>query len=106
MDASLQNQLIVKLFVGCVLTSEVRMHLHESPAWKQALIAPAHERDLVEIRFQGEQYLGRFVEKQELPLHELKTIEQQVRGSIQTYCPQLNLERLSCCVFPQIFLPG
>ncbi len=105
MSVNIQNQLLVKLFVGCTLTSEIRMHLNESRLWNQAQVAPRQERDLIETRFQQQEYLGRFLNEKELAIPELKEIEKGVRSSIESYCPKLNSDRLSFCVFPQLFLP-
>jgi hypothetical protein len=105
MGQNVQNQLLVKFFVGCLLTSEIRMHLKESKLWSQASIAPPQERELVETRFQRHDYLGRFLVEKEIPLPELKRIERTLRNSLQTYCPKLDGDRLMFCLFPQIFLP-
>lgn len=94
---------IIKFFIGCPLTSELRMHLKESNAWNQASIDP--DRKLIESRFQKHDYLGRYYDGQQLELHELKQIAAEVRFNMQKFCPKLNSERLEIFVFPQIFLP-
>ncbi|MCE5316959.1 MAG: hypothetical protein LLG04_06300 [Parachlamydia sp.] len=94
---------ITKFFIGCPLTSELRMHLKESSAWNQASIDP--DRNLIEVRFQKQDYLGRYYDGQQLELRELKQIETDMRARMQSYCPKLNSEKLAFCVFPQIFLP-
>lgn len=94
---------IIKFFVGCPLTSELRMHLKESPSWNQACVDPY--RTLVEARFQKEDYIGRYFEGAQLELQELKQMEKKVQAHLEHFCPKLNLERLSMVVFPQIFLP-
>lgn len=102
--SSVQNQVILKLFIGCPLTSEVRMHLNESRLWGQAVIAPLQERELLETRFQQQEYLGRFFDSDMLALDQIKAIENSLRKNIHTYCPKFNADKLIFCVFPQIFV--
>ena len=99
------SSLLIKLYLGCPLTSEIRMHLKTSHLWNQALIVPKLERELVETRFQQQEYLGRFFDGEQLSLERLKAAEKEMRELIQSYCPKLNAEKLTFCVFPQIFLP-
>lgn len=94
---------LIKFFVGCPLTSELRMHLKESPAWNQASVDPEHK--LIETRFQKQDYLGRYFEGEQLELKELRRMETEVREHLQHFCPKLNSERLGMVVFPQIFIP-
>lgn len=94
---------IIKFFVGCPLTSELRMHLKESHTWNQASVDP--DRKLIETRFQKQDYFGRYFDGQQLELQELKQIESEVRSHMQIFCPKLNAEHLTMYVFPQLFLP-
>ena len=96
--------LIIKFFIGCPFTSELRMHLHESDPWKQLSIAPMEERLLVETRFQQKDYLGHFFEEPELPIPVLKEKERHLKKILLEFCPDFNVDRLSFCVFPQLFV--
>jgi hypothetical protein len=96
---------MVRLFIGCRLTSEMRMYLKESRAWKQMSIAPMQERDLIETHYQQKDYLGHFFSEDCLPLEKLKESEKRVKEAIAAYCPKLQTEQLNCSIFPQIFLP-
>lgn len=92
-----------RLFVGCLLTSEVRMHLKKSQAWQLALVDP-HSCLLVETHFQNQGYVGRFVKQDLLSLEQLDVEQQAVLTALQGYCAELAPAAFSIHIFPQLFI--
>ena len=101
----MQSQLLIKVFIGIPLTSELRMHLKNSKEWNQTLIKPIKERDLVETHFEAKDYLGYFLEDELVVWEKVKQLEEGIIKTIHCYCPMLKLDKLHCSIFPQIFLP-
>lgn len=95
----------VKLFIGYPITSDIRMHLKQSSAWKQAKIAAdLGTRDLQEVHFQDKEYIGKYLKTPEHSLQDLKTIESSIREALIHYCPELSQATLKIYLFPQIFI--
>ncbi len=101
MDAPINQAIKSKIFIGCLVTSELKMYLRESLAWKQANIG---KRELIEVHCQGKDFIGHFIEKKMLTLSELKPLEQQIREALQLYCPEINGEMLMINLFAQVFI--
>jgi hypothetical protein len=105
MSISSDQKLTVKLFIGYHLTSDIRMYLKQSIAWKQAKITKESSlRDLLEAHFQDKDYIGKYITQEGLTIQELKQIESSVRESLVYYCPELSQETLKIYLFPQIFI--
>jgi hypothetical protein len=105
MTLSSERRVTVKLFVGYPLTSDLRMHLKQSIAWKQAkILEDSDVRDLVETHFQDKDYIGKYITQKNLTLPEIKAIESEVRESLLRYCSELAPESLKLYLFPQIFI--
>lgn len=105
MTTSTTNRVTVKLFAGCLLTSEIRMYLKQSAAWKQAQIVGEFDvREIVETHYQEKDYLGRYLASNNLTIIELHEIESSIRKALTTFCPELASESLKIYVFPQVFI--
>jgi hypothetical protein len=98
-----QESMQTELFVGYLLTPEIRMHLHASPQWKQAQIVPCEE-DLKEIHSKDKTYLGTFIGELEPDLKKLKALHTKNAERLAFYCPELKVSSLKGCIFPQLFL--
>lgn len=95
----------VRLFFGYPLTSDIRMHIKQSFAWKEAQITnQPHLRDLQEIHFQDKDYIGRYIPDEEYTLESLRTLETSIHQSLLHYCPELSLDSSHAYIFPQIFI--
>lgn len=103
MDTLIENRIDVKLFLGCLFTSEIRMYLFQNIAWKQAKITP-EANPLVEIRYEGKDYLGKYLPTRSLTLKQVQKADEEILDAIRTFCPQLNHEALKLFIFPQIFI--
>lgn len=104
MNTQVENKIQFKLFAGCVITSELRLQLDQSPLWKQAKIGPAIQNDLVETHFNEKNYIGLFLTHDQITLSELKLIEDKILHAINAYCPQFASEKIKVLVFSQIFI--
>jgi len=99
------NKLTVKLFVGCSLSSELKMNLNQSKTWKQASIVPASAYDdLIEIHFHGKDFVGSYLSTDKITVAELQTHEAHLRERLQHYCPAFDLNGIKPCVFAQVFI--
>lgn len=99
------NRILAKLFIGCSLTSDLKLQLSKSHPWKEALIMKnANEDMLQEIMFQNKSYLGIYCEQFGKTLSEIELIKATIIQKIKTYCPEYESEKLNFFVFPQIFV--
>lgn len=105
MTTNTEHKVTVKLFVGVMISPELRMHLSKSALWKEISIArgPSSD-DLIETPSNNETYLGTYVNNEAIPLHELREMASAVKQKIAAYCASLNIETLNLSVFPQIFV--
>jgi hypothetical protein len=95
------NSLFVKLFIGCLQTSELKMHLNKSKGWKEAKLL---QSDMTEVQQDESLYMGYLLDTSSLSCQELRQLEKKIREQIQFYCPKINTEKLKICLFPQVFL--
>lgn len=96
------QQIKAKLFAGFSLTSEIRMHLNESAAWKNAQLTPHSE--LVEMRYGDSHSIGRFLAEEKLTLDTLKDHEKEISQKLQEYCPKLEIGHLKFYVYSQVLI--
>lgn len=75
-----------KLFAGCQLTSEIKMHLRQSTAWQNAQLEPNH---LIETPYQGKDYLGRYLEKERHTIQDIKDLQAEITNNLAACCPEL-----------------
>lgn len=104
MNIQTENKVKLKLFIGCVITSELRLLLNQSPLWKQAKIDPSAQKDLIETHFHQKDYIGLFLIDDKVSLSELKQCEAQILLALKSYCPQFASEKIRIIVFSQIFI--
>ncbi len=106
MNTILDSRVTVRLFVGCAVTPEVRVHLQNSMAWKQASILRSTEEDvLLETHFQNKTYIGLYADERFLTLHQVRQKQQKIRNQLYDYCSKLaGIDRIPIYVFPQIFV--
>lgn len=99
-----EDKIQFKLFVGCVITPELRMQLNQSPLWKQVKIAPSIHAGLNETHYRQKNYIGLFLTQDKINLSELKQIETQITHALKSYCPQFASEKIRILVFSQVFI--
>lgn len=97
----------IKLFLGYPLTPDLKHHLHGSHDWHQAKLSWQGEAPglgLVEVYHQGKHYLGQYIEKEQLTLCDLKTLENKIFDILERHKPGLNRDNMGCSIFPQLFI--
>lgn len=102
---NLSQSVSAQLFLGCPITSEIRLFLNSSPSWKQIKTLPGENTEsLKEIHHEDKDYIGTFLEKTEPNLEDLLTAQKNVFKLLKGYCQELKVENLKLNIFPQIFL--
>lgn len=104
MNMQVENKIQFRLFVGCLMTSELRLQLDQSHEWKQAKIGPLEENNLVETHFHEKNYIGFFLVNNHVTLSELRQVEDKIFKALNAYCPQFASEKIRVLVFSQIFI--
>ena len=103
--ATFAEKKCTKLFVGFLLTSELKMHLQASALWKNARFTPDGQADtLREVSYEKAEYIGRYLDAEKITLSSLAEIERLVAEKLQLYCPQIDSSKLNGSVFSQLFI--
>lgn len=89
-----------RIFLGFLLTKEIKLHLSQSPSWKEAKLLGTQE--LIETQFQEKDYLGQFI-SQRLSCAQLKKLNLEIRSQLHQFCPKLDLEKQHSFLFSQLF---
>ena len=105
MSTELQDKVTVNLFLGCLINSEVKMHLNYSDLWKRERVIRSEEGERLEqIRFANKDYVGASLKEKQVTLERLEEFEAGVRKALARYCPELNVETVKLNVIPQLFI--
>ena len=97
-ESYVSEGIIAKIFLGYLLSSELRMHLNNSDEWKHG------QSTLKEVRFQENTFVGSFLEDNEFSLPQIQEYTQELKKELAIYCPNLNIDSLSPKLFSQIFV--
>jgi hypothetical protein len=97
------DKITCKLFAGFVLSSEIKGQLSRSKKWKETTFLPLETTHLLEVHYQGKDYLGQYF-LPKINLKDLKAKEVSMRQLLQDYCPQHDCAAIRFYVFPQIFV--
>ena len=65
MKTAPKNKVTARIFVGCPMSSEMKMYLKKSELWKQASI---DQTGLTVVNYQSKEYLGLFLDHSYLSL--------------------------------------
>ena len=90
------------MFLGCLKTGELNMHLNQSILWRENLLTQT--QSLVEGYFQELTYIGIIHPFPSLTFDELKEVEKKIRNQLQLYCPKLQTDKLTFYLLSQTFL--
>ncbi len=105
MTSEVEQGIKLRVFVGCLVNSEVRMHLNFSDLWKTDQVIRSDDGDpLDKVRHEDKEYVGVTVSDPVLSEEELGMREAYVRRALERYCPELEVERFKMSVIPQLFL--
>lgn len=96
----------VKMFVGGLLTAEIKMHLDKSQEWKQISIIPKELREaqIQQIHFQNKDYLGYFLTDDSIAINELQNVKSAIYSFLKKTCPKFQIDTFKVYVFPQVFI--
>jgi hypothetical protein len=103
-ESQIKDKTATKLFLGCSLTSELKMHLNSSPEWLDTKIDSTHSDALKEVPFENQKFVGLYLEEEKLTLDALKEHEAKLRLKIGSYCCRLDCSNLKCFIFSQFFI--
>lgn len=108
MSQSEGQQVETRLFAGFLVTAPIRYQLQRSSAWNEAVIAwQSRGTGLQEVRYQGKEYLGRYLDSslEAVPtLQELQQIEDEIGREVKELCPALAEEMLGIWIFPHLLV--
>lgn len=90
------------LFLGCLRTGELNMHLNQSGLWKDDMLL--QKQSLIDGYFQDLHYIGVIHPFATLSFEELKDVEKKVRNQLQVYCPKLEVDKQTFYLFTQTYL--
>lgn len=94
----------LKIFIGFLLNSELRMHLMHSSSWKEALILQSSDSNAIKIvRYGDKEYWGRYLTSSSIPLNELPALEAELHQALKHHCPQMK-QPPSLHLFSQSFI--
>lgn len=103
MDQPQSSKISIQLFVGCLLSVDIKRQLYQSPQWKQKSLEDPDSR-LVEVFHKNKDYLGKYVAKQMMTLSEFTQCQNELLEKIGSYCPNLDRETVKIIIFPQLFV--
>lgn len=104
MENSNPNGVVIKLFTGIPVKPELKLQLKQSKHWQQASIARTEERDIIEVHYQGRDYIGNFLNKKKPTLADVQSSDAHIRKCLSYYCPDFPLNEVSVHIFPQAFV--
>jgi hypothetical protein len=91
----------IQIFLGYPQNKEIKMYLNQSQSWKKSKLLG--NATLSVTHWQDQEYIGSFISPLSSYNH-IKEKEQEIKTQLQLYCPKLNLDKYSACLFPQLFL--
>jgi hypothetical protein len=94
-----------QLFLGCPISSKIRMSLNSSPAWQKVQTLPGENVEaLKEVHHQDKDYIGTFLSISQPTLEDLQIAQVNVQKLLRSYCDDLTDQNVKLTIFPQIFL--
>jgi hypothetical protein len=91
-----------KIFVGCVVSQEIQIHLDSSDLWKQEKYSN-EENGLKMIDFNERQYFGMLIDSSQASMTELENTQISIEEGLRKYCPDL-VSSINLIAFPQVYL--
>lgn len=102
----ISEKITVKIFAGCLMPSDLRLHLSKSKEWQLISVIPLESREirLQEVHFQGKDYLGYYLEDDLIQIKDLQEIKTAIQLFLKRFCPEYQAVDLKVYVIPQIFV--
>lgn len=98
----IEERITIKLFIGCLLTPEIKLFLEQSKLWQQQRIGK--NAPLTTIHFKNKEYIGTFISQKQPSLAELQKQETTIKTLLAEYCPEFNTDTINTKIFSQVFL--
>lgn len=93
-----------RLFAGFSLTGLQQQKLKQSAAWKESALLSPQEKPLVLVRFEGKQYLGKYLLEKTFPIKNLDRLERELKESLDQLSTELDSKKLTLTFFTQAFI--
>ena len=101
----MKESIQVRLFIGCVINSEMRLHLSLSQLWQNdKLFNQREELALKEISYQSKEYIGILLATSHIAFEQIQIKTEFIRQKLEQYCTAVCYETLKIVLLPQIFL--
>lgn len=104
MKPSTAAKVTVRLFVGLLLTSEMKMFLHQSTQWRNVSLRQKNTEEIKEVHYSGKDYIGLYLPHEKVTLEELPSVEQMIKQRLEQYCPDYDIQNARVFVFAQVFV--
>ncbi|MEC7840043.1 MAG: hypothetical protein VX777_08395 [Chlamydiota bacterium] len=105
MTIDIQDRITVRMFVGCLVSSDIKHQLSQSLSWKESQIVSSKScRKLEETHYQGKYFLGYFIDDSGSTLSEIEELKKEIEAKITKFCEGYTLNKLKFFVFPQVFV--
>lgn len=105
MSNTLLEHIDVRIFIGCLLTSDLEHLLNQSCEWKGDLLeTQSTGNEMNKTVYRNKDYLGFFVNDDGVLLNDIDTVQEKIQTMIHNYCPEYPSNKLQFFVFPQVFV--
>ncbi len=105
MTTDLRDRITVRMFIGCLITSDLKLLLTKSHAWKEAqIVRSGKPGEFEEILYQNKTYFGVFAPESGITKSEISQAELELINKIKLYCPEYEIDKIKTFVFPQVFI--
>lgn len=105
MNLKTDGKVTTKIFAGCLVNAEMKMHLGQSSTWKQVAIMPREgSEELLEVHYHGKVYLGMYLPEDKATLKKLRSIEESIKERMNAYLSDFDVGGVKVSVFCQVFV--
>lgn len=98
------NEVVIKLFAGIPVKPDLKLQLQQSKSWQQTCILRPEQRDIIQIHYQGRDFIGNFLTQKRPTLSDVRISDAHIRRCLSLYCPNFPQDELSVYIFPQAFI--
>lgn len=94
----------LKIFIGFIVNSELRMHLMNSKTWKEMLIVERSNKNALKlVRYGDKEYWGCYIPHLYISLDEIPSLEAELQNALKVHCPQIK-KSFPLYIFSQSFI--
>ena len=92
---------ICKLFIGIILTPDLKHLLEKNLEWKRQQIIAGPDR-LIIIPYDLKEYLGIYFEGDKIPWDEIASKTDLIRAALELFFPEVRTDKLKIILFNQL----